>query len=133
MVATTVFVVAAVGLAPLLLLAGRTTAAARTTTIAATLAREQIERLRGEPAVAPGTGCEFLDGHGRLLGAGATPPAGTAFVRRWSLDPLEADPDSAVVIQVVVTPYREGLAAAPDHRRPPGEARLVSVRARRAS
>jgi hypothetical protein len=46
--------------------------------------------------------CDFLGPHGGWLGAGAAPPAGTAFVRRWSIRPLAAAPAQALVIQVRV-------------------------------
>jgi prepilin-type N-terminal cleavage/methylation domain-containing protein len=148
MVATTIFVVAAVGLAPLLLLAARTTAGARATTYAAVLAREKMEQLRAEPvASGGGTGlspsppralyentpgyCEFLDANGRWLGAGTAPPAGTAFLRRWSISPLPASPDHVLVLQVLVTGLHTG-AGAPGRARAPEEARIVSVKTRRA-
>ncbi len=46
--------------------------------------------------------CDFLGPGGGWLGAGAGPPAGAAFVRRWSIRPLPAAPAQAVVIQVRV-------------------------------
>lgn len=172
MVATTVFVVAAVGLAPLFLLAGRATAGARTTTYAAVLAQEKMEQLRslawgfdpldrpfsdvttdttvdpenpsGGAGLSPSPGdalsentpgyCDFLDANGRSLGSGTAPPLNTAFVRRWSIEPLAASPDHTLVIQVLVTRLGDGAA-----RRPPGlarqpeEARIISVKTRRAS
>src|SRR5947207_1671073 len=32
--------------------------------------------------------CDFLDRNGNSLGGGTTPPAGTAYIRRWSVEPL---------------------------------------------
>jgi type II secretory pathway pseudopilin PulG len=63
--------------------------------------------------------CDFLDEAGRSLGGSTTPPANTAFVRRWSIDPLPASNDT-IVIQVQVT--RVGQAAE--------GTRLVGVRTR---
>lgn len=47
--------------------------------------------------------CDFLGPDGGWLGAGATLPAGTAFVRRWSIRSLVAAPAHALIIQVRVT------------------------------
>ena len=41
--------------------------------------------------------CDFLDAGGRSLGGGTEPPRGTAFVRRWTIAPLGASPDSLVI------------------------------------
>ena len=71
--------------------------------------------------------CDFVDATGRRLGdpaSGARVPDRAMYVRRWSIDPLPANPDNTIVIQVLVT-----LAAA---QRPEESARLVSVRTRRA-
>jgi len=172
MVATTVFVVGVVGLAPLFLLAARATSLARTTTYAAVLAQEKMEQLRSlswgfdafnqpisdtttdvtsEPeALAGGTGlspspadalsrntagyCDFVDANGRSLGGGTTPPAGAAFVRRWSIEPLSANPDHTIVIQVLVMRLRAGaIERRSGAARQPEEARIVSVKTRRAS
>lgn len=81
--------------------------------------------------------CDFLDGAGRPLGGGVTPPGGTVFVRRWSVEPLPTHPDTTIVLQVLVTTKRD--RGAPDSvadthvRRLPDEARLVSIKTRKAS
>jgi prepilin-type N-terminal cleavage/methylation domain-containing protein len=46
--------------------------------------------------------CDFLDATGRHLGAGPTPPSGTAFVRRWALAALPDDPLDSLLIHVRV-------------------------------
>jgi hypothetical protein len=46
---------------------------------------------------------DYLDRSGNKLGGGARPPSGTVYVRRWSIQPLPADPDNALIIQVLVT------------------------------
>ena len=73
-----------------------------------------------EPADASGTGlqptpggtltrnvpdyADFVDGNGRPHHGGTTPPAGAAFVRRWSIASSVLDPDDTLVITVLVVP-----------------------------
>lgn len=45
---------------------------------------------------------DFLDGHGRSLGTGATPPAAAIYVRRWSIEPLPTNPNNTLILQVLV-------------------------------
>ena len=45
---------------------------------------------------------DFLDGHGRSLGTGATPPAAAVYVRRWSIEPLPTNPNNTLILQVLV-------------------------------
>ena len=78
--------------------------------------------------------CDFLDGSGRWLAAGAMAPAGTVFIRRWSVEPLPTNPNNTIVLQVLVTRNRAPVAAAgAAATRTPDEARLVSVKTRKAS
>jgi len=70
--------------------------------------------------------CDYLDGAGRSLGGGSRPPAGTVFVRRWSIQPLAGR--DGVVMTVSVT--RAG--APPARARRVDEARLVAVKVRKA-
>ncbi len=70
---------------------------------------------------------DFLDGSGRWLAGGTTAPPGASFVRRWSIEPADANGD-LLVVQVLVRPVSAASAAGP--RRLNGEARFVSVRAR---
>ena len=51
---------------------------------------------------------DYLDGRGQWLGHGSSPPAGTAFVRRWS---IEADTASSEPVTLVlrVGVWRRGL------------------------
>ena len=97
--------------------------------------------LSPSPAGSAGTGtlavntdgyCDFLDESGRWLAGGVTAPGGTVFIRRWSVEPLPANPNNTVVLQVLVTRNRAraggaGAAVVPD------EARLVTVKTRKAS
>jgi prepilin-type N-terminal cleavage/methylation domain-containing protein len=78
---------------------------------------------------------DYLDANGASLGGGAAvPPAGTAYVRRWSVEPLPSS-SNTIVLQVLVTRPRSRAAA--DNRigsvrRLPEEARIVSVKTRKA-
>ena len=71
---------------------------------------------------------DFLDANGRWISAGPAPPAGAAFVRRWSIEtPADSSPDT-LVLQVLTRPVAED--ASPSTTRPStgrGEARLISL------
>jgi hypothetical protein len=79
--------------------------------------------------------CDFVDGKGQLLGGGTTPPPGAVYVRRWSIEPVPSNPANTLVLQVLVTRTRNPRAAdaATVAARLPDEARLVTVKARKAS
>jgi type II secretory pathway pseudopilin PulG len=77
---------------------------------------------------------DYVDQFGRILGGGETMPPRAVFTRRWSVAPLPGNPDS-LLLQVLVT-KRSNRGAADDPgstMRLPDEARLVSVRMRKAS
>jgi type II secretory pathway pseudopilin PulG len=77
--------------------------------------------------------CDFLDKFGKSLGGGATAPGGTAYIRRWSIEPLPTNPNNTLIIQVLVTQKRDrGEDNTPGTRRLPDEARIVSVKTRKA-
>jgi hypothetical protein len=74
---------------------------------------------------------DFIDGAGARIGTGGTPPPGTAYIRRWSVEPVPANPNDTLVLQVQVTPIdRDGATA--DTGRLRGTVRLVSVKTRKA-
>ena len=76
---------------------------------------------------------DYIDRAGAKLGGGTTPPDNTAYVRRWSVVPLPADPVNTLVIQVLASPYRNRDAADKAAvTRLPGEARLITVKTRKA-
>jgi type II secretory pathway pseudopilin PulG len=79
--------------------------------------------------------CDFLDANGKSLGGGSNPPDNTAFIRRWSIEPLPTDPNNTLVIQVLVTRLRDRGAAdtAPGVKRLPEESRILSVKTRKAA
>jgi prepilin-type N-terminal cleavage/methylation domain-containing protein len=62
---------------------------------------------------------DYLDSYGRPLGSGRSPTEGTVYIRRWSIEPLPANPENTIAIQVLVT-------------RPQDEARLITVKTRKA-
>ena len=70
---------------------------------------------------------DYLDAHGRWVGAGTSVPADAVFVRRWSIDPLAGSPDG-LVLQVLVRPVSQGFTAVV--RRGRSDTRLVTVLAR---
>jgi prepilin-type N-terminal cleavage/methylation domain-containing protein len=79
--------------------------------------------------------CDFVDTFGKPIGGGTTPPAGTAYIRRWSVEPLPTNPDNTIVLQVLVTRSggRNDVDTSSTGVRAPDEARLVSVKTRKAS
>ena len=121
MVATCVLAVGLVSLVQLSLVAQAANRSAALVTVAAMLAQDKMEQLRGLPwPDATNSCCEYFDVHGAPLSAGSGSPVGTAFVRRWAIDALSAFPDSGRVLQVWVVP---ATGASP--------VRLISIRARR--
>jgi len=81
--------------------------------------------------------CDFLDGRGQSLGGGSVAPVNTVYVRRWSVEPLPTNPNNTLILQVMVTRWRARGAAdiedAGGGRRLPDEARVISVKTRKAS
>ena len=77
---------------------------------------------------------DYLDRDGISLGGGPFPPAGTTYVRRWSVEPLPTNPNNTLVLQVLVFAYSErdddGEGVVLDRVR--DEARLVSVKTRKS-
>jgi prepilin-type N-terminal cleavage/methylation domain-containing protein len=78
---------------------------------------------------------DYVDINGCGLGGGATAPAGTVYIRRWSIEPLPTNPNNTVVFQVLVTRRtdRGALASANPVMRLPEEARLISVKTRKTT
>ena len=80
---------------------------------------------------------DFIDGRGQSLGGGTNPPPNTVYVRRWSVEPLPTNPNNTLILQVMVTRWRaRGVAdteQAASGRRLPDEARVISVKTRKAS
>jgi prepilin-type N-terminal cleavage/methylation domain-containing protein len=118
LIASTILVVALLSLAQLLSLATSANAAARRATLSAVLAAEKLEELRAltweSVRRQAGESSDYLDRSGRRVPGAAAATYG----RRWLIDPLPADPDNALVIQVIVSGRRD-------------EARIAGVRTRK--
>ena len=75
---------------------------------------------------------DYLDHFGRTLGGGTVIPENTAFIRRWSIEPLPTNPNNVVILQVLVTRQRDrGTGDAGSVSRGPQEARLVTIKSRK--
>jgi len=75
---------------------------------------------------------DYLDGMGRWVGNDVEPPRDAVFIRRWAVQPLLADPDRTLVLQVLVTTVRlDRSRVRPWSGRTGGEALLVGVRTRK--
>lgn len=74
--------------------------------------------------------CDFLDADGRWLAGGTRSPVGAAWVRRWSVTPVDSLADTLVlrVIVIPATAARAEVAAASNMN----GAWLVAMRTRRA-
>ena len=75
---------------------------------------------------------DYLDAWGRTLGGGTVIPDNTAFIRRWSIEPLPTNPNNVIILQVLVTRQRDrGTGNAGSVSRGPQEARLVTIKSRK--
>ena len=75
---------------------------------------------------------DYLDHFGRTIGGGTVVPGNTAFIRRWSIEPLPTNPNNVIILQVLVTRQRDrGLGDAGSVSRGPEEARLVTIKSRK--
>jgi prepilin-type N-terminal cleavage/methylation domain-containing protein len=76
---------------------------------------------------------DYLDPNGNSLGGGIVVPANTSYIRRWYVEPLPTNPNNTLILQVLVTRRRDrGIADAGGVQRLPEEARLVTVKTRKA-
>ena len=78
---------------------------------------------------------DYLDAGGTYVGTGSSVPSAAVYIRRWSIQPLPTNPNNTLVLQVLVTPVvnEQSRSAANGPRgRMPGDARLVSVKTRKA-
>lgn len=120
-------------LAQMLAMSIANNASARSGSAAMVLAGQKMEQLRARrwddysPGGSPGETLsgnvagyvDYVDQWGHILGEGATMPAGTMYIRRWSVVPLPASPGALVLQVLVARPGRDDAA------------RLVSVRSRK--
>ena len=155
LVATLVFTTGLIAMAELIAIATSSNARARRSTLAAILAARKLEELRslaweldlngapaGDPSLQPSPGAlhrntpgfvDHVDQAGAIVGRDVEPPAGAAYTRRWSIEPLAASPENALLIQVLVT--QAGRRGVPDGEAVgyfPGDARLVTMKVRKA-
>jgi Tfp pilus assembly protein PilV len=101
LIAATIVIVALAGLAQLFVIAVAANQRAKSRTVATVLAQEKLEELMAiDGEVISGT--DFIDGRGQWIGAGALPPPGTVYVRRWIAEPMPAT-FGASLLQVSVT------------------------------
>jgi type II secretory pathway pseudopilin PulG len=75
---------------------------------------------------------DYLDNWGRTLGGGTVIPGNTAFIRRWSVEPLPTNPNNVIILQVLVTRQRDrGTGNAGSVSRGAQEARLMTIKSRK--
>jgi hypothetical protein len=75
---------------------------------------------------------DYLSASGEIVGRGSQPPKQALYTRRWSIEPVEGS-DSALILQVLVTRSRDGGTVNRGNvGRLPGEARVVTVKVRKA-
>lgn len=75
---------------------------------------------------------DYLDHYGRTLGGGTVVPDNTAYIRRWSIEPLPTNPNNVVILQVLVTRQRDrGTGNAGSVSRGAEEARLMTIKSRK--
>ena len=116
-------------LARLFVLSVETNLTSRHRTYAAVLAQQKLEELRAEAFEASSGytavgGVEYLDRSGQVVDVGTDSSGRGVYMRRWTIDPLPADPINAVVIQVEAARKNPELQLL-------DRSRLVTVKARR--
>ncbi len=144
LVAAGLLATAVVALAQLFALSARANLAARRISDASILAARKLEELRAEGELSPSPPAalqentagyvDYVDAFGNTLADGGTPQGAAIYTRRWSIAPLPASSGEALVLQVLVTPLRDrsDATAAGSSGRLPEEARIVTVRTRKA-
>jgi type II secretory pathway pseudopilin PulG len=134
---------ALLALAPLVTRTRDVNAESRHLTTATLLALDKIEDLRAGAIPGPSPidaldrnvpgFCDFFDALGTALGSGSGGiPAGTAFVRRWSIAMPAPVPGAETTIRVSVIPQRAGASVRQGAARYRGEVRLAALIARGA-
>lgn len=76
---------------------------------------------------------DYISATGRSLGGGTSVPTGTAYIRRWSIDPLPTNPNNTLIIQVLVTRPQTQTQGGTQRlgTRFPEESRLVGMKTRK--
>jgi type II secretory pathway pseudopilin PulG len=75
---------------------------------------------------------DYLDATGQALGTGPTPPNGAVYFRRWSVEALPTNPNNTLIIQVMVGRIRDRSSVEGTNARFKEEARLMTVKTRKA-
>ena len=77
---------------------------------------------------------DYLDRHGAWVGTGTTPPPTAMYIRRWNIQPLPTNPNSTLILQVLVTPViREANVSGVVNRvRYANDALVATVKTRKA-
>lgn len=77
---------------------------------------------------------DFVDRFGNTLGGGSVPLPASAYVRRWSIEPLPTNPNNTLILQVLVFKVRERAddGTGPVLSTMRDEVRLVSVKTRKS-
>ena len=76
---------------------------------------------------------DYIDRLGGALGTGGAPPPNTAYVRRWSIEPLPTNPNTTLIIQVMVFEIANRPASGDTTtQRLANEARVATVKTRKA-
>lgn len=101
LIAATITIVGVAGLAQLFIVSSSANARAKSAMLSTILAQDKMEDLVAPDDVEDGS--DFLDSRGRLIASGGVQPPGTAYVRRWSVQPLSEASPAAFLIQVAVT------------------------------
>jgi prepilin-type N-terminal cleavage/methylation domain-containing protein len=77
---------------------------------------------------------DYIDAYGNKLGTGDHAPVNAIDHRRWSVSPLPTNPNNTLVIQVLVSRVKDrGVADQGSVNRLPEEARMITVKTRKAS
>jgi hypothetical protein len=75
---------------------------------------------------------DYINPDGCVLSGNGSPPQGTMYIRRWSVEPLPTNPNNTLILQVLVFRNKErGDADTGNVARLPEETRLMSVKTRK--
>jgi type II secretory pathway pseudopilin PulG len=102
LVATGIIATGLLAMAQLMAGAVAANAAARRYSVAALLASQKVEELRGFVAGAPLDLIEYADSAGAVIAVGGGAPPGVAYVRRSTVQPLASAPGRLVIVRVTV-------------------------------